>query len=53
MNSRLVNELLVTDPEWAKWQSWTKTLSIPADSSLPVTDVRTGLPVHVDHDHAH
>jgi N6-L-threonylcarbamoyladenine synthase len=28
-------------------------LSLPADSSLPVTDVRTGLPVHVDHDHAH
>ena len=27
--------------------------SLPADSSLPVTDVRTGLPVHVDHDHAH
>lgn len=26
-------------------------LSLPADSSLPVTDVRTGLPVHVDHDH--
>lgn len=25
--------------------------SLPADSSLPVTDVRTGLPVHVDHDH--
>ena len=28
-------------------------LSLPADSSLPVTDVQTGLPVHVDHDHAH
>ncbi|MGN7248159.1 tRNA (adenosine(37)-N6)-threonylcarbamoyltransferase complex transferase subunit TsaD [Janibacter anophelis] len=28
-------------------------LSLPADSSLPVTDVRTGLPVQVDHDHAH
>lgn len=28
-------------------------LSLPADSSLPVTDVRTGLPVNVDHDHAH
>ena len=27
--------------------------SLPADSSLPVTDVRTGLPVYVDHDHAH
>ena len=27
--------------------------SLPADSSLPVTDVRTGMPVHVDHDHAH
>lgn len=26
-------------------------LTLPADSSLPVTDVRTGLPVHVDHDH--
>ena len=26
-------------------------LSLPADSSLPVTDVRTGLPVEVDHDH--
>ncbi|WP_338748452.1 tRNA (adenosine(37)-N6)-threonylcarbamoyltransferase complex transferase subunit TsaD [Janibacter alittae] len=25
--------------------------SLPADSSLPVTDVRTGLPVAVDHDH--
>ena len=25
--------------------------SLPADSSLPVTDVRTGLPVEVDHDH--
>ncbi|WP_435200001.1 tRNA (adenosine(37)-N6)-threonylcarbamoyltransferase complex transferase subunit TsaD [Janibacter sp. GS2] len=25
--------------------------SLPADSSLPVTDVRTGVPVHVDHDH--
>ena len=28
-------------------------LSLPADSALPVTDVQTGLPVHVDHDHAH
>ena len=28
-------------------------VSLPADSSLPVTDIRTGLPVHVDHDHAH
>ncbi len=27
--------------------------SLPADSSLPVTDVRTGLPVRVDHDHEH
>ena len=28
-------------------------VSLPADSSLPVTDIRTGLPVHVDHDHPH
>ncbi|WP_068401305.1 tRNA (adenosine(37)-N6)-threonylcarbamoyltransferase complex transferase subunit TsaD [Kribbia dieselivorans] len=28
-------------------------LSLPADSSMPVTDVQSGLPVTVDHDHAH
>jgi N6-L-threonylcarbamoyladenine synthase len=27
------------------------SLDLPADSSMPVTDVQSGLPVHVDHDH--
>ena len=29
------------------------TLDLPADSSMPVTDVQSGLPVDVDHDHPH